>query len=55
MGELFAISDSEGVLLPETRPPTNLNLNLNYEKLHGKKLQNLCHADGVSLSKLCEV
>jgi hypothetical protein len=26
-----------------TRPPTNLNLNLNYEKLRAFKLQNLCH------------
>ena len=30
------IKISEGVFLPETRLPTNLNLNLNYEKLQSK-------------------
>ena len=35
---------SEGQVLPAPDPPTNLNLNLNYEKLRSFVLQNLCHA-----------
>lgn len=34
---------SEGQVLPAPDPPTNLNLNLNYEKLRSFILQNLCH------------
>ena len=34
---------SEGVFLPETRPHTNLNLNLNYEKLRSEMIRKPCH------------